>query len=213
MTARRSNRRRPNWRRWPSRRCRPIRGSEGLTVDCRPVVDELNRDARALLVPLFGFVALVFFVACVNVAGLFVARGLQRHREYAMRAALGASRLRLFRQVITESAALSMLGAVVGAGLAVGIVVLFKAVGGDAIPRADTVTVGWPVFAFGCVGGAHRRVRLGLAAGAARVFVRPRARARKARAPAPGAWNAGCSARSPRCRSCSRWRSWPARRC
>ena len=50
----------------------------------------LNRDARGLLIPLFGLVALVFFVACINVAGLLVARGLQRHQEYAMRAALGA---------------------------------------------------------------------------------------------------------------------------
>ena len=75
------------------------------------MLDVLNREGRSLLLPLFGFVVLVFFVACVNVAGLFVARGLQRHREYAMRAALGASRSRLFRQMITESVALSMLSA------------------------------------------------------------------------------------------------------
>ena len=50
-----------------------------------------QREARRLLLPLFGLVALVFFVACVNVAGLFVARGLQRHREYAMRC--GARRI------------------------------------------------------------------------------------------------------------------------
>ena len=66
----------------------------------------LNEEARRLLLPLFGSVALLFLVASVNVAGLFVARGLQRHREYAMRAALGASRPRLFRQVMTEIAAL-----------------------------------------------------------------------------------------------------------
>jgi hypothetical protein len=123
---------------------------EGMTVSVRPVVEELNREARALLIPLFGSVALVFFVACVNVAGLYVARGLQRHREYAMRAALGASRMRLFRQLLTESAALSMLSAIVGAGLAAGTVTLFKAIGGHAVPRTDSVTVGWRVFAFGC---------------------------------------------------------------
>jgi putative ABC transport system permease protein len=122
---------------------------EGLTATTRPVQEEANREARSLLLPLFGFVALLFFVACVNVAGLFVARGLQRDREYAMRAAIGASRLRLFRQVITESAALALLSAVLGAVLAAGMVTLFKAVGGQAIPRADMVGVGWPVFAFG----------------------------------------------------------------
>ena len=124
---------------------------EGLTVTARPLPDELNRDARALLLPLFGFVALLFIVSCVNVAGLFVARGLQRDREYAMRAALGASRGRLFRQLITESAAISLLSALLGAVLAAGMVVVFKAIGGQAIPRADMVGVGWPIFAFGLV--------------------------------------------------------------
>lgn len=126
---------------------------EGLTVSVRPVLDVLNREGRGLLLPLFGFVVLVFFVACVNVAGLFVARGLQRHREYAMRAALGASRLRLFRQTITESIALSMVSAMLGAAFAFGIVTVFKAIGDRAIPRADDVQIGWPVVAFGFVAG------------------------------------------------------------
>jgi predicted permease len=121
----------------------------GLTVTVRPMLDELNKDARALLIPLFASVALVFFVACINVTGLFVARGLQRHREYAMRAALGASGRRMLRQVLTESAVLSMVSAAAGAGIAAGTMTLFKAIGGHAIPRADAVTVGWPVFAFG----------------------------------------------------------------
>ena len=126
---------------------------EGLTVSIQPVLEVLNREGRSLLLPLFGFVVLVFVVACVNVAGLFVARGLQRHREYAMRAALGASRSRLFRQTITETAALSVLSAIVGAGFAFGIVTVFKAIGDRAIPRVDDVQIGWPVVAFGFVAG------------------------------------------------------------
>ena len=126
---------------------------EGLTVMVQPLLETLNREGRSLLLPLFGFVVLVFFVACINVAGLFVARGLQRHREYAMRTALGASRTRLFRQTITESAVLSTLGAIAGAGFAVGIVNVFKAIGDRAIPRADEVQVGWPVVAFGLIAG------------------------------------------------------------
>jgi predicted permease len=109
----------------------------------------LNEDAGRLLLPLFGSVALLFLVASVNVAGLFVARGLQRHREYAMRAALGASRLRLFRQVLTESGAIAMISAAAGAVLAVAGIRMFKAIGGQAVPRAESVTVGWPLFAFG----------------------------------------------------------------
>jgi putative ABC transport system permease protein len=135
---------------------------QGLIATVRPMLEELNKEARGLLVPLFGSVALVFFVACVNVAGLFVARGLQRHREYAMRAALGASRRRLFRQLLTESVVLSMVSAVVGAGIAAGAVSLFKATGGHAVPRADAVTVGWPVFAFGCVAALVAAVVAGL---------------------------------------------------
>jgi putative ABC transport system permease protein len=122
---------------------------DGITTTVQPVLEERNRDARGLLMPLSGAVLLVFFVACVNVAGLFVARGLQRHREYAMRAALGASRTRLFRQILTESAVLSITSAVIGAAVAAGMVVVFKAIGGDALPRADAVAVGWPLFGFG----------------------------------------------------------------
>jgi putative ABC transport system permease protein len=135
---------------------------EGLTVSIQPVLDVLNREGRSLLLPLFGFVVLVFFVACVNVAGLFVARGLQRHREYAMRAALGASRSRLFRQTLTESVALSMISALVGAGFAFGIVTVFKAIGDRAIPRADNVHIGWPVVVFGFAAGLVAAVVAGV---------------------------------------------------
>ena len=125
-----------------------------------------------LLLPLFGSVALLFLVASVNVAGLFVARGLQRHREYAMRAALGASRVRLFRQVLTESAAIAMLGAVGGAAVAAGGIRLFKAIGGQAVPRAESVTVGWPIFAFG-LGAALLAALRGRAPARAPCFVGP----------------------------------------
>ena len=121
----------------------------GMTTGVRPVGEVLNDDARRLLLPLFGSVALLFVVAAVNVAGLFVARGLQRHREYAMRSALGASRVRLFRQVLVESTIIALIGAVVGASIAVGGIRMFKAIGGHAVPRAETVSVGWPVFVFG----------------------------------------------------------------
>jgi putative ABC transport system permease protein len=122
---------------------------EKVTATARPLLQELNQEGRNLLLPLLVAVALVFFVACVNVAGLFVARGLQRHREYGMRAALGASRFRLFSQLLTESLALSLASMVVGVAVATGTVLVFKAMAGDAIPRADAVTVGWRLFAFG----------------------------------------------------------------
>jgi putative ABC transport system permease protein len=122
---------------------------EGVTAVVAPVRDVLNRDGRRLLIPLFGSVAIVFFIACVNVAGLLLTHGLRRYPEYAMRSALGASRWRLFRQTMTESLCLAIAGAAVGAGLAAGIIVLLKSIAGQAVPRADAVRVGWPVFAFG----------------------------------------------------------------
>ena len=124
---------------------------QGLTATVRPIDEVLNQDARRLLVPLFGSVVLVFLIACANVAGLLVARGLQRQQEYAMRSALGAGPGRLFRQVLTESVTLALVSAVVGAGLAAGLIAALKAIGADAVPRADAVHVGWPVFAFGVV--------------------------------------------------------------
>ena len=123
----------------------------GLTAEVQPLQDVLNADGRRLLLPLVGAVALVFLIACANVGGLLLARGLQRQSEYAMRSALGAGRRRLFRQVLTESLALATIAAVAGAALAVATVRIFTGIGGEAIPRADTVAVGWPVLAFGCL--------------------------------------------------------------
>ena len=127
---------------------------QGITAVVAPVQDVLNRDGRRLLVPLFGSVALVFLVACANVAGLLLTRGLQRHPEYAMRSALGAGRWRLLRQALTESLVLALAGAALGAGLATGAIALLKAIAGQAVPRADAVRVGWPVFVFGLLAAA-----------------------------------------------------------
>jgi putative ABC transport system permease protein len=122
---------------------------QGISAVVAPVQDVLNSDGRRLLVPLFGAVALLFFIACANVTGLLLTRGLQRHAEYATRSALGAGRSRLFRQALTESIVLALTGAALGAGLAVGIIRLLKSIAGQAVPRADAVHVGWPVFVFG----------------------------------------------------------------
>jgi len=121
----------------------------GVTSVANPVRAVLNRDGERLLVPLFGAVGLLFLIACANVSGLLVARGLQRQQEYATRAAIGAGRTRLFRLVLVEAVALALTAAALGAGLAYAIVAVLKAIGGQAVPRADAVTVGWPVLLFG----------------------------------------------------------------
>jgi putative ABC transport system permease protein len=93
-------------------------------------------------------VALVFLIACGNAAGFLLARGLRRQQEYALRCALGAQRVQLFRQVLVESMLLALSGGALGAMLSIVIVAVLKAFGGFAIPRLDAVTIGWPVLAF-----------------------------------------------------------------
>ena len=121
----------------------------GITAAARSLSDDLNKEGRRLLLPLLGAVVLVFLIACGNVAGLLLARGLQRQQEYVVRAALGAGRHRILRLVLIESTAIALVGALLGAVFAVQTINIFKLIGGHAIPRLDSVVVGWPIFGFG----------------------------------------------------------------
>jgi putative ABC transport system permease protein len=113
------------------------------------LTDEMNRAGRGILLPLLGAAALVLLIACGNAAALLLVRGLQRQQEYAVRTALGVARSALFRQVAIESVVLALLGGTLGVGMAVGLVNMFKAIGGHAVPRLDAVTTGWPMLAWG----------------------------------------------------------------
>ncbi|MGH9768527.1 MAG: ADOP family duplicated permease, partial [Blastocatellia bacterium] len=132
-----------------ARQAQADRDFEGFTARTQSLTAEMNRDGRRILLPLLGAAALVLLIACGNVAALLLVRGLQRQREYAVRCALGAGRVALFRQVSTESLLLALLGSALGVGLALGVVKLFKLIGGHAIPRLDAVTIGWPALACG----------------------------------------------------------------
>jgi putative ABC transport system permease protein len=131
-----------------ARQVQSDRHYEGLVVRVQPLIEFLNHEGRRLLWPLFGAVVLVFLIACGNVAGLLLVRGLQRQKEYAMRSALGAQRYRVFRQAMVESLVLALPAGVLGAALAIITVQVFKAIGGFAIPRLDGVTLGLPVMVF-----------------------------------------------------------------
>jgi putative ABC transport system permease protein len=121
---------------------------KGITAKVQPLVEFLNHEGRRLLLPLLGAVALVFLIACGNVAGLLLARGLRRQQEFAVRCALGARRAALFRQVLAESMILALLGSALGMALAIAVVQAIKAIGAFAIPRLDAVTIGWPMLVF-----------------------------------------------------------------
>ena len=112
------------------------------------LVVELVGDARGTLWLLLGAVSLVLSIACVNVASSLLARAVSRERELAMRVALGASRGRLARQCLTESALLGLAGGTLGVLLAANGIRPFVAFWPGSLPRAEEVGLDWRVLVF-----------------------------------------------------------------
>jgi putative ABC transport system permease protein len=110
--------------------------------------DEVTRGVRPALVAVLAAVALLLLIACVNVTSLLLARGAQRRGEFAVRAALGAGRARLARQVLTESLLLALVGGAVGLLLAAFGVDALRALSPAGLPRAGAIGVDRNVFAF-----------------------------------------------------------------
>ena len=96
----------------------------------------------------FGAVTLVLLIACANVANLLLAKGATRRRELAVRAALGAGRGRLVRQLFTESLVLCLLGGLAGVAVAALLLRVAKPVLADSIPFTAAVALDFPVLAF-----------------------------------------------------------------
>jgi putative ABC transport system permease protein len=121
-------------------------GGQGVRVTS--LHDEIVGDVRCALLVLFGAVACVLLIACANVANLLLTRATGRHRELAIRAALGAGRIRIVRQLLTESLVLALAGAATGLLLATWGVAALQQAAPTNIPRLASITIDRPVLLF-----------------------------------------------------------------
>jgi predicted permease len=119
----------------------------GRTVSIVPLHAQVSGKADGPLKTLILAVLALLAIACVNVAGLLLARGVKREREIALRAAVGAGRMRLVRQMLTESLVLSVAGLAGGMVMSWALLAAMRAFLVDALARGTDVRMNWKVLA------------------------------------------------------------------
>jgi putative ABC transport system permease protein len=118
---------------------------ESITFRAAPYQELLTGPVREVLYALFGALALVLLIACANVSNLLIARCLSRRQEFAVRAALGAGRARLMRQMLSEGLLLSLLGCGAGVLIAQQAMAAVRKLPDGTIPRGDSIAIHWTV--------------------------------------------------------------------
>jgi predicted permease len=122
--------------------------NDGLSVRVAPLRDHLLGGSRRVLLLLFACTGVVLLIACGNVANLLLARAGARRKEVAIRAALGATRLRILRQFLAESAVIALPAGVIGVILAYGSLLLLRPLIPAGVPLAQEATVDRTVLLF-----------------------------------------------------------------
>jgi predicted permease len=126
----------------------PVKKTADVHFRVMPMQEDLVSDVRTSILALFGAVTFVLLIACANVANLLVVRASARQRELVIRAAIGGSRWRLIRQMLTESLVLAMLGGGLGLALAQSGIDLLIAMGPAKLPRISSIELDPTVLAF-----------------------------------------------------------------
>jgi putative ABC transport system permease protein len=118
------------------------------TIEIQPLQETLVGKVRPMLLVLLGAVILIAFIVSLNIANLLLARASGRQQEMAVRLALGASRGRMVRQMLTESMLLSLIGGAAGIATAVGTLGFILRFVPSNVPRLNEVRIDWVVLAF-----------------------------------------------------------------
>ncbi len=127
---------------------RPPWASMPRGLQVTPLQDEITSDVKPALLAVLGAVTVLLLIVCVNVTNLLLGRAAQRQSEFSMRMALGAGRLRLTRQLITESLLLTAIGGGIGVVVAAVGVRALVAASPTALPRAAAIAVDGSIVAF-----------------------------------------------------------------
>jgi predicted permease len=135
----------------------------GFGVQLQTFNDAFTSDVRPALLMLMGCVGFVLLIACSNVANLLLARGAARRREMAVRTALGASPLRVFRQLLTESVLLASVGGMLGVAVAFVALRGLLAIHPPGIPRIEEIGIDGAVLAYSLLISVAVGILFGLA--------------------------------------------------